>query len=514
MDIVRFFRDGAYEALGSLMSYLSVSDLKAFSLCSREARHLTMPYLFDGTDRLYLSSNKVDLDVFKAVTNNSFLCQRVQRIVFDDSTYDERSESDDYWLDSTESIHPSNFRTGKNRELFRNELSPTTEKGRFWRSFVADHLYIKSQNLDIQALTETLPKLYNLTSITLTALTFTPDILSHARLDLASNYISPAIRLMQRHGLSDVPSWKNCLCPTPRWLPEWLLTRKTVSPINLRSSLEKFGTFRSLQGICRALRRAPQCHLKHFAIELDGSFDRSAVRGYPHHFFSVWTTELNILEHAFMSLHTLSLAIDIDPYDDHLGTDDHLGLETNLWNNLYRLLHAASSLKKTYLDLGGADPSLLLTGRDSHNGFELVLNKGISISSNSVTKHLESIHFAYNTLRLSSLLQLLSLTTTVVRSLQIEECRMISGTWKNLLDTLRHNNDFGLLREAGRFMLAVNHVSDNVNGVYYIPAIQDDIMSRAEQVACVCTSYIRGIVDVFPMRIDPSRTLPRYNFDD
>lgn len=88
---------GAPTVLENFLLRMESRSLKSLRLCSKTICNLVLPYLFTGQDALFISAHPLDLDIFEAVLNNPDLRLRVQKTVWDDTTFDPRLLEHEVW---------------------------------------------------------------------------------------------------------------------------------------------------------------------------------------------------------------------------------------------------------------------------------------------------------------------------------------------------------------------------------------------------------------------------------
>lgn len=338
MDLVGFAEYVAYGAASTfdiLTSLLSKIDLKALSLTSRTMRSLVFDSIFAGDDPLFISANTIDLEYFDFIVQHPDLRTRVRKLVWHDSTFDERILEQAYW-EVEESIRPCN-------SPFIHALTGLAEFGKqqakydFWLRFVQEHLYNRTTERAATALKETLHhgRLPNLKSITLTALAFKPNPTSKYYPSFPPVSTSPAIRSFQER-LSGADS----SYPHNRWSEDWLATRGSFLHEEAFYRMNKSHSFSGINAICEALAEVPHIILEEFSILPQDRHDDVHHAGLSHYFFRSWTPQVSTLGHCFRNLKHLTLSIG--------GSDTYLTdsiLRTYALGWLTRLVLSASNLE-------------------------------------------------------------------------------------------------------------------------------------------------------------------------
>lgn len=157
MDLPQFLRYiyyGASECAKLVFDNLSTQDIANLRLTCKTIHQATASCPL--VRRVYISSHRADLDAFRTITGNPILAQHIEEIVWDDTTFNR------LLLDYK--VYKPIWQCS---QLYEDVLRQAFE---IWKDLVEEHLRIREQQLDFQALVEALPNLPSLKKVTLTRL--------------------------------------------------------------------------------------------------------------------------------------------------------------------------------------------------------------------------------------------------------------------------------------------------------------------------------------------------------
>lgn len=491
-----FTARGASDIFHTFISLLSKVDLKSLSLTCRTLRNLVYDGLFSGEDPLFISANGTDLKYFEFIVQHPVLRLKVRKLVWDDSTFDERILNQTYW-NNEESIHPAH-RPCLHEARSLEELKKHGDKFEFWRDFVQDHLDNRSTREASVRLKRALrqDQLPNLESITLTTLLFRPDRLSKHYPALPPHSTSPAVRLFrEKVGEQPFP------LPHNRWNEDWLLTRHLPSLAEIPTAVSTAGAFDGVEAICEALAGVPGLFLTSFTILPQERHAESAPydvhhSGLSHYFFLAWSSQMTTLKHTLRHVKQLTLSVGGSNtwYADQV-------IATHSSGHIGRLARAATGLENLWLDVDGMEsPEMLFVSRSSPAGAD-----SYDLETEPYFKQLSRLTLTNITLSTDYLLRVFRAYRRQLKYLRIEKCHL-EGFWSHLLDELQTSSRFATLRK--QLELHIDMVSDDDGGMLYARMVQrDSAESSFGSDSFAATRWIRGPGE-YPLQRDASTPLP------
>lgn len=424
--------------LDAILFDLQRTDLKALRQCSKSMSSLVLPYLFRGSDALFLSAHPPDLETLKAVMSNPDLSRRVQKIVWDDTTFNPRL------LQRVNYNHDRPWQWD-----VKYDAAMIDSAFEFLCSFIREHVHIRSHRLDIQALTDALPHLPNLKSIKLTTLPFRPSELSRVWPALPPDTNSPTTRSFQSKSFKFY-----LLPPATRWHQNAQISDEQAKemlsidfvdfgkerPYLPETIPRPFAPFRGLLSVVRALTVNPTLRLEEFIIK-PGSYHPYEHEGLSHWFWRYPSPEIDVLESAFKSLKRLTLSI---------SGASNLGLERETWRrgHLTRAVRAARDLEYVHLDIANANPVHILFG------------DGTEKPPMQPLPHLSVATFMSAELHYDSLVRFVLGHSSTLQTLRIEASELHEATWREFIHAFKYG---GVLRDARRedFELILEHITDD-----------------------------------------------------
>jgi hypothetical protein len=506
---IQLLNQGALTVLDDFFHCLGSRDLKSLRLCSKAWSNLVIPYLFTGQDALFISAHPSDLETFEVVVKNPDLRPRVHKIVWDDTTFDPRLVQPEFWHRfSPQDGEATSYVTLVGRDRYsRTDMSIAFER---WAPIIRQHLHIRSNHLDIQALTKALPCLPNLKSIKLTTVLFHQHGRCRAYPAFSPDSNSPTARLIRSY-----PNFPLTHTPTNQWRqdqrrddPQFLkiftldyLWLPDYEGLLCCSPSPHSSPFRGVLAILGAVSATPQLQLDELVIK-SGYNDGYSSNGLSHWFFAPPAPPIDELVSRCKFLKSLTLSI--SGSDAHV-VDEVPELNTYRQGRLTRLIRAGmKSLEHVYLDIESADPvSMMIGGTTNSDDPESQSITDIS-QANGHYPHLKSATFMYADISYTALLRFMRSHKSTLEFLRLEEVELVSGTWRQFLHVLRTDAELCLMFKTDspdreRFELKLDLLSDNERHGYWRPNQFSGSQPGEPHTGDVVMEYIRREIDEYPL---------------
>jgi hypothetical protein len=354
MDLPTFLlylHHGAWSCCRTIFDHLSLRDIHSLRLTTKRIEQVASTYYFPFS-RVYISSHAADLAAFTAITSNPRLAAQVEEIVWDDTTFNP-SLLDFNVFKSLAVQYPA---------VYGQELRKSFD---VFRKLASEHIIIRDEERDFEALVGALPRLPALKRIVLTRLCFNDEgcDLDSRRGCRASGKAmarsSPAMRQWRA-----IPHCQRTWMPVPdvHWTWVELESYRNADPVAVEDTFDPkyahaainprmymgaepvteywyddvwglnydidnnyyndditpfdestgpapvYAPFRGLILLLRALEQTHTTRIEE--LRIINPYD--TYEGMPSHLFSSANPALPLLRHTFQSLRHLALAIDFD----------------------------------------------------------------------------------------------------------------------------------------------------------------------------------------------------------
>lgn len=351
------------ELIDSIVANLSKADIVNLRLTNRQlsegSAHLLYP-------RLWLSSHPLDLEVARRVLHNSSICDGVQELIWDDTTYCDSLISRKRYMETVDQVTSYCYVCPEDYTLEEKESGY-----QILRKNATLHRYIRRERIDERLLCKALPLLKNLKHVVLTRRHHVNPVPA----DENERTNSPSARQLR----NQISGKTEQFYPTVNWYGAYSpSTRKSVSELRTinyhydplydtedpeEDDVHVRRPFRGLIILLRALAGAG-VRLESFVIrpqyESGLGKDNSSV-GILHWFFRYPSSELECMISIFRTLRKLHLVLGSD-LDDLEGRSAR---ETVKAGHLTHVLQVATQLEEVYLELPEM-PAMEALGTESY----------------------------------------------------------------------------------------------------------------------------------------------------